>query len=247
MKNKLLHFALDLFSASDDEEQDSIFAQVKIYRTASVRIFEYIIGILLLAIWLLTIRNIIHAAAEEWHTYLIVAIVGTVSVGLSFRHSYHPSAYDLPFVKIVNARQVRCLSLCSRLQSVVFALFYMGRLCRMDRDREREHLLRWNNNYHSPFGSELHILYLQDIQVAKPGRSRSPLAHYPERETPHRRHIGVVHSCRVRSTLYSVLGQSAWSGEWSFEGLSLHSPDCRHHLGWQQILRPFPRNRQREF
>lgn len=50
MKNKLLHFALDLFSASDDEEQDSIFAQVKIYRTASVRIFEYIIGILLLAI-----------------------------------------------------------------------------------------------------------------------------------------------------------------------------------------------------
>lgn len=53
MKNKLLHFVLDLFSASDDEEQDSIFAQVKIYRTASVRIFEYIIGILLLAIWLL--------------------------------------------------------------------------------------------------------------------------------------------------------------------------------------------------
>ena len=65
MKNKLLHFALDLFSASDDEEQDSIFAQVKIYRTASVRIFEYIIGILLLAIWLLTIRNIIHAAAQS--------------------------------------------------------------------------------------------------------------------------------------------------------------------------------------
>lgn len=73
MKNKLLHFALDLFSASDDEEQDSIFAQVKIYRTASVRIFEYIIGILLLAIWLLIIRNIIHAAAEEWQSYLIVA------------------------------------------------------------------------------------------------------------------------------------------------------------------------------
>ena len=124
-------------------------------------------------------------------------------------------------------------------------LLYMGRLCRMD--REREHLLRRNDNMLSPFGSELHILYLQDIQVAKPGRSRSPLAHYPERETPHRRHIGVVHSCRVRSTLYSVLGQSAWSAEWIFEGLSLHSPDCRHHLGWQQILRPFPRNRQREF
>ena len=124
-------------------------------------------------------------------------------------------------------------------------LLYMGRLCGMD--REREHLLRRNDNMLSPFGSELHILYLQDIQVAKPGRSRSPLAHYPERETPHRRHIGVVHSCRVRSTLYSVLGQSAWSAEWIFEGLSLHSPDCRHHLGWQQILRPFPRNRQREF
>ena len=129
MKNKLLHFVLDLISDSDDEEQDSIFAQVKIYRTTSVRIFEYVIGILLLAIWLLTIANIIHAAAEEWHTYLIVAIFGTVSVGLSFRHSYHPSASDLPFVKIVNARQVHCLSLCSRLQSVVFALFFIWAGC----------------------------------------------------------------------------------------------------------------------
>lgn len=124
MKNKLLHFVLDLFSDSDDEEQDSIFAQVKIYRTASVRIFEYVIGILLLAIWLLTIVNITHVAAEEWHSCLIIAVVGTVSVGLSFRHSYHPSASDLPFVKIVNSRQVHCLSLCSRLQSVVFALFF---------------------------------------------------------------------------------------------------------------------------
>ena len=129
MKNKLLHFALDLFSASDDEEQDSIFAQVKIYRTASVRIFEYVIGILLLAIWLLTIVNITHVAAEEWHSCLIIAICGTVSTGLSFRHSYHPSAYDLPFVKIVNARQVRCLSLCGRLQSVVVALFFIWGGC----------------------------------------------------------------------------------------------------------------------
>lgn len=125
MKKKLLNIALDLFSASDDEEQDSIFAQVKIYRTASVRIFEYVIGILLLAIWLLTIVNITHVAAEEWHSCLIIAVVGTVSVGLSFRHSYHPSASDLPFVKIVNAQQVRCLSLCSRLQSVVYALFFI--------------------------------------------------------------------------------------------------------------------------
>lgn len=129
MKNKLLHFALDLFSDSDDEEQDSIFAQVKIYRTTSVRIFEYVIGIQLLAIWLLTIANIIHAAAEEWQSILIVAVFGTVSVGLSFRHSYHPSAYDLPFVKIVNAQQVRCLSLCSRLQSVVVALFFIWGGC----------------------------------------------------------------------------------------------------------------------
>lgn len=129
MKNKLLHFALDLFSASDDEEQDSIFAQVKIYRTASVRIFEYVIGIQLLAIWLLTIVNITHVAAEEWHSCLIIAVVGTVSVGLSFRHSYHPSAYDLPFVKIVNARQVHYLSLCGRLQSVVYALFFIWVCC----------------------------------------------------------------------------------------------------------------------
>ncbi len=129
MKKKLLHFALDLFSASDDEEQDSIFAQVKIYRTASVRIFEYVIGILLLVLWLLTIVNITHVAAEEWHSCLIIAVVGTVSVGLSFRHSYHPSASDLPFVKIVNARQVRCLSLCGRLQSVVYALFFIWGGC----------------------------------------------------------------------------------------------------------------------
>lgn len=129
MKNKLLHFVLDLFSDSDDEEQDSIFAQVKIYRTASVRIFEYIIGILLLVLWLLTIVNITHVAAEEWHSCLIIAVVGTVSVGLSFRHSYHPSASDLPFVKIVNARQVRCLSLCGRLQSVVYALFFIWVCC----------------------------------------------------------------------------------------------------------------------
>lgn len=129
MKNKLLHFVLDLFSASDDDEQDSIFAQVKIYRTASVRIFEYVIGILLLAIWLLTIVNITHVAAEEWHSCLIIAICGTVSTGLSFRHSYHPSASDLPFVKIVNARQVRCLSLCGRLQSVVYALFFIWAGC----------------------------------------------------------------------------------------------------------------------
>lgn len=246
MKNKLLHFALDLFSASDDEEQDSIFAQVKIYRTASVRIFEYIIGILLLAIWLLTIVNITHVAAEEWHSCLIIAIFGTVSVGLSFRHSYHPSASDLPFVKIVNARQVRCLSLCGRLQSVVYALFFIWAGCAEWIESESIFLGGMITCF-ALLVLNLHILYLQDIQVAKPGRSRSPLAHYPERETPHRRHIGVVHSCRVRSTLYSVLGQSAWSAEWIFEGLSLHSPDCRHHLGWQQILRPFPRNRQREF
>lgn len=245
MKNKLLHFVLDLFSASDDEEQDSIFAQVKIYRTASVRIFEYIIGILLLAIWLLIIRNIIHAAAEEWQSYLIVAIFGTVSVGLSFRHSYHPSANDLPFVKIVNARQVHYLSLCSRLQSVVFALFFIWVGC-----------AEWIEGESIFLGGMITclallvlncIFFTYKIYKLRHLVEVPPLAHYPERETPHRRHIGVVHSCRVRSTLYSVLGQSAWSGEWSFEGLSLHSPDCRHHLGWQQILRPFPRNRQREF
>lgn len=129
MKNKLLHFVLDLISDSDDEEQDSIFAQVKIYRTTSVRVFEYVIGIQLLAIWLLAIVNITHAAAEEWHYCLIIAVVGTVSVGLSFRHSYHPSANDLPFVKIVNARQVHCLSLCGRLQSVVYALFFIWISC----------------------------------------------------------------------------------------------------------------------
>ncbi len=47
---------------------------------------------------------------------LIIAVVGTVA-GLSFRHSYHPSASDLPFVKIVNARQI-ALSVALRSPAV---------------------------------------------------------------------------------------------------------------------------------
>lgn len=246
MKNKLLHFALDLFSASDDEEQDSIFAQVKIYRTASVRIFEYVIGILLLAIWLLTIVNITHVAAEEWHSCLIIAICGTVSTGLSFRHSYHPSASDLPFVKIVNARQVRCLSLCGRLQSVVYALFFIWAGC-----------AEWIESESIFLGGMITCLALLVLNCIFFTYKIYKLRNLVEVEAPsptiRNEKLLIVGTLVLSiavgfwSTLYSVLGQSAWSAEWIFEGLSLHSPDCRHHLGWQQILRPFPRNRQREF
>ncbi len=69
MKNKIFNFVLDLFKNGDKEEQAGIFAQVKIYRTTSARVFEFIVGILVLAIWLLTIRNIIYATSDEWFLY----------------------------------------------------------------------------------------------------------------------------------------------------------------------------------
>ena len=49
MKNKILNFVLGLFKNGDKEEQAGIFAQVKIYRSTSARVFEFIVGILVLA------------------------------------------------------------------------------------------------------------------------------------------------------------------------------------------------------
>ena len=46
MKNKIFCFVLDLFKNSDKEEPAGIFAQVKIYRSTSARVFEIIVGIL---------------------------------------------------------------------------------------------------------------------------------------------------------------------------------------------------------
>lgn len=46
MKNKIITFVLDLFKNSDKEEQAGIFAQVKIYRSTSARVFEFIVGII---------------------------------------------------------------------------------------------------------------------------------------------------------------------------------------------------------
>ncbi len=130
-KQKLLSFVLDLlsFKDSDDEEQGGIFSQVKIYRTTSVKVFEFIVGILILAIWLLTIRNIIHATPDQRLDCLVVGVIGTFMCVGALSHSYHPTAYDLPFVKIVNARQVHYLSLCYRLHSIVFALFFLWVNC----------------------------------------------------------------------------------------------------------------------
>ena len=51
MKNKIFNFVLDLFKNGDEEEPASIFAQVKIYRSTSARVFKFIVGILVLAIW----------------------------------------------------------------------------------------------------------------------------------------------------------------------------------------------------
>ncbi len=48
MKNKIFSFVLDLFKNGDKEEPAGIFAQVKIYRSTSARVFEFIVGILVL-------------------------------------------------------------------------------------------------------------------------------------------------------------------------------------------------------
>ena len=123
MKNKIFNFVLDLFKNGDEEEPAGIFAQVKIYRSTSARVFEFIVGILVLAMWLLTIRNVIHATSDDLPYLLLLAGMGTFFPIACLLHSYHPKANDFPFVKIVNARQVYYLSLLDRYASLWSALF----------------------------------------------------------------------------------------------------------------------------
>ena len=125
MKNKIFRFVLDLFKNGDKEEQAGIFAQVKIYRSTSARVFEFIVGILVLAMWLLTIRNIIHATSDDLPYLLLLAGMGTFFPIACLLHSYHPKANDFPFVKIVNARQVYYLSLLNRSAAFWLALFWL--------------------------------------------------------------------------------------------------------------------------
>lgn len=80
MKNKIFCFVFDLFKNGDKEEQAGIFAQVKIYRSTSARVFEFIVGILVLSMWLLTIRNIIHATSDDLPYLLLLAGMGTFSL-----------------------------------------------------------------------------------------------------------------------------------------------------------------------
>ena len=129
MKNKIFSFVLDLFKDGDKEEQAGIFAQVKIYRSTSARVFEIIVGILVLTMWLLTIRNVIHATSDDLPYLLLLAGMGTFFPIACLLHSYHPKANDFPFVKIVNARQVYYLSLSSRFASVGLSLFFLWISC----------------------------------------------------------------------------------------------------------------------
>ena len=129
VKNKPWHSLNYTPKNGEKEEPAGIFAQVKIYRSTSARVFEIIVGILVLAIWLLTIRNIIHATSDDWYLYIVIAAVGTLVSVQNLRHSYHPTAIDLPFVKIVNARQVYYLSLSSRFASVGLSLFFLWISC----------------------------------------------------------------------------------------------------------------------
>ena len=130
MKNKIFNFVLGLFKNGDKEEQAGIFAQVKIYRSTSARVFEIIVGILVLAMWLLTIRNIIHATSDDLPYLLLLAGMGTFFPIACLLHSYHPKANDFPFVKIVNARQVYYLSLLDRYAALWSALFWLWKIGR---------------------------------------------------------------------------------------------------------------------
>lgn len=129
MKNKIFSFVLDLFKNGDKEERAGIFAQVKIYRSTSARVFEIIVGILVLAMWLLTIRNVIHATSDDLPYLLLLAGMGTFFPIACLLHSYHPKANDFPFVKIVNARQVYYLSLLGRYAALWSALFWLWISC----------------------------------------------------------------------------------------------------------------------
>lgn len=80
---------------------------------------------MVLVIWLLTIRNIIHATSDDWQFHLLLAGIGTVFPIGCLLHSYHPSVNDFPFVKIVNARQVYYLSLLNRSAAFWLALFWL--------------------------------------------------------------------------------------------------------------------------
>jgi len=108
MKNKIFNFVLDLFKNGDEEEPAGIFAQVKIYRSTSARVFEFIVGILVLAMWLLTIRNVIHATSDDLPYLLLLAGMGTFFPIACLLHSYHPKANDFPFVKMPD-RYITCL------------------------------------------------------------------------------------------------------------------------------------------
>ncbi len=91
--------------------------------------------------------------------------------------------------------------------------------------------------------SELHILYLQDIQVATSGRVPSSPTIRNEKP-PHRRHIGVDHSCRIRVHYLPFWDSLPSLAEWILKGFVTIVLIVWHHLGWQHILRPFPRNRE---
>ena len=90
MKNKIFSFVLDLFKNGDKEERAGIFAQVKIYRSTSARVFEIIVGILVLAMWLLTIRNIIHSTSDDLpYLLLFHHQEQTLIIYLTFQQQYN--------------------------------------------------------------------------------------------------------------------------------------------------------------
>lgn len=129
--NELLRIRLliaKFFGAADSGEGDDIFSKVKIYRTPTTKTFEIIVGILVLCIFLLNVRNFILGTSDDRLAHLAICALGIIFPLASLRHSYHPAATDLP-MKIVNARQVQYLSLCGRFTALILALFFLWLSC----------------------------------------------------------------------------------------------------------------------
>ena len=239
MKNKIFSFVLDLFKNGDKEERAGIFAQVKIYRSTSARVFEFIVGILVLAMWLLTIRNIIHATSDDLPYLLLLAGMGTFFPIACLLHSYHPKANDFPFVKIVNARQVYYLSLLGRYAALWSALFWLWISCMDFIGSEPVFvggvivccvLLCLNGVFF--FYKIYQLRNLVEVEDPEPAIKNEKLFDY--------RCIGIDGGFRFCVASPADLGLYAKDIKWIFKRNPRHSNGSRYRLGMQEILRPFP-------
>lgn len=118
----------NLTGNNDPVDENDIFSKVKIYRTPSTKIFEILIGVIVVCIFLLNIRDFILDTSNDRLGHLALGGVGIFAPLASLWHSYHPKITDLP-INVVNAQQVRYISLCDRFASLGLALFFLWGSC----------------------------------------------------------------------------------------------------------------------